>query len=268
MAKPVKPKDIKPKTSASGGEDGDTAASAGTEATGGGGMDLKFIITLVAIVLCTSLTSAASVYFLAPLVVVPAIEAKLPKGGAHGAEGQHGEGGEHGEDAAEAAEVHAPAIPMNLLLDDFTANLRADASTGEAPIIRVKMVLGIGVPDEENCHIEKHEAKEGEKKEGEGGGGHGGGGGGHGGGGHGGGAPPAAEGEDPCQKAFNEHMSPFIPAIRDIINGALMKRTATDLSTPEGQEVFKDEIKQQVGNIMGKKYKVQRVNFQDFIIQR
>jgi flagellar basal body-associated protein FliL len=48
-----------------------------------------------------------------------------------------------------------------------------------------------------------------------------------------------------------------------------MKRSASDLSTPEGQEAFKDEVKEQVDHVIGSnQYTVQRINFEDFIIQR
>jgi flagellar basal body-associated protein FliL len=40
------------------------------------------------------------------------------------------------------------------------------------------------------------------------------------------------------------------------------------LSTPEGVETLKDEIKEQINQVLSEEYKVIRVNFQDFIIQR
>jgi flagellar basal body-associated protein FliL len=47
-----------------------------------------------------------------------------------------------------------------------------------------------------------------------------------------------------------------------------MKRTASQLASAEGQEVLKDEIKEQLTQVMAPEYEVLRVNFQDFIIQR
>ena len=81
----------------------------------------------------------------------------------------------------------------------------------------------------------------------------------------------ASEGEGgppPCETLFKEHMGRFVPSIRDIINASLMKRTASQLASQEGQEALKDEIKEQISQIMAPEYEVLRVNFQDFIIQR
>jgi flagellar basal body-associated protein FliL len=219
MAKPIKPKDIKPKT------DGEApAASAGAAApSGGGGLDLKFIITIAVVLLSNIICSGAAVYFLAPMVLVPAISAQLPK-----AEGE----------AAKPKKVEGPKLGLNLELDEFTANLKLDPNKPGNQFIRVKMTLSVAVPKEEDCNLETKP----------------------GGGGEGGG--------NPCEKAFNGHMAPFVPTIRDIVNAALMRRTADDISTPEGQEALKDDIRTQINGILGEKYKILRVNFQDFVVQR
>lgn len=258
MAKPSKPKDIKPKA------DGDAAASGG--GGGGGGLDLKFIITLIVIMLCTTLTSGAAVYFLAPMVLMPAIEEQLKKvaaAPAHGEEGAEGEG---------EGDEHASKVGMNLELDDFTVNLKEDPSMQGTQYLRAKMSLNIGVPAEEDCYAE-HPA-EGEHAE----------------------AMPidlkdgkvigaaiavfdvdktllANEGAavDPkvaCIAEFKDHMGKYIPTIRDVINASLMKRSAGTLATLEGQEALKDEIKESINQFMDEKYKVIRVNFEDFIIQK
>ena len=266
MARPTKPKDIKPKAEGDvatlpvGGGDG--AAPSG----GGGGLDLKFIITLVVVVLSTTLTSAASVYFLAPMVVMPPLEKQLKeisKGAAHGAEGE----GEHGENA----EAHSNDPGMNLELDEFTVNLKDDPSVDGSQYLRAKMSLGVTVPAEENCYnlgehasaipaitpgrgkivgaaanIDQRRPVDRSQMASEG-------------------------GPDPktlCINEFKGNMAKFVPTIRDVVNAALMKRTAGALSTLEGQEALKDEIKESINQFMGEKYQVARVNFEDFIIQK
>jgi hypothetical protein len=79
----------------------------------------------------------------------------------------------------------------------------------------------------------------------------------------------AEEGGGPtCEQIFKNNMGKYVPTIRDVINASLMKRTASSLASLEGQESLKDEIKDQLNQIMGPDYSVLRVNFQDFIIQR
>ena len=177
---------------------------------------------------------------------------------------------------------------MRLDLDEFTVNLQADPNIRGNQFLRTKMTLNIGVPEEEYCDPTggaaggEHHAMvpsrsviasssisggqllgaaanvatiparyNGSKKE------------------HlvaNGGAAPA----DPykaCTDTFTKNMSPYGPTIRDIINQALMKRTAGTLGTIEGQELLKDDIKSQINSLIGPKYSVVRVNFSDFIIQ-
>jgi len=258
MAKPSKPKDIKPKA------DGDAAASGG--GGGGGGLDLKFIITLMVIMLCTTLTSGAAVYFLAPMVLMPAIEEQLKKvaaAPAHGEEGAEGEG-----------EHETSKVGMNLELDEFTVNLKEDPALPGTQYLRAKMSLNVGVPAEEDCYAEP---AEGEKhaevpailREGQvvgaavsissrdiddslianGGG-------------------AAVDPKVACIATFKDHMGKYIPTIRDVINASLMKRSAGTLATLEGQEALKDEIKESINQFMGEKYQIIRVNFEDFIIQK
>jgi flagellar basal body-associated protein FliL len=291
MARPTKPKDIKPK--AGEGEAEGKEASKG----GGGGLDIKFIVTIVAIFLCSTLASVASIYFVAPMVLVPAITAQLPKSGEEGKTPPGKEG--------EAPPEEHKSSGLNLELDEFTVNLKTDPDEGSSnQFLRAKMALTIKVPEEEDCNHPKEKAE---------------------------GIPPppsthkvlislknlspqsvslgnllaqntpqqdkrlhpqgkllgaaspipqpkeadrlianegAPAGPEACLAKFKTHMGQFIPAVRDIINTALMKRTATQLSNTEGTEALKDEIKDQVNQILGEEYKVIRVNFQDFIIQR
>jgi flagellar basal body-associated protein FliL len=258
-AAPLKPKDPKPLVEEEAQTNG---GSSNQSNTNGGGMDLKFIITLVVIVLSNVLCIGGAIYFLAPMVLVPAITAQLPKAEAGGEEGEAEEGeaggGEHGEAGATKG-PHHQSIGLTYPLEEFTVNLKTSTPNANT-FARLKLALNVGVPPAEDC-LAVHEAKgkEGEHKPAEGGGE---------GGGHGA-PPPAAPGEDPCMKAFSQKMAPFLPTIRDIVNSSLMKRQAAELSSPEGQEAFKDDVKEQVDHVIGsQKYSVQRINFEDFIIQR
>ncbi len=256
MARPTKPKDIKPKA------DGDAAPTAVPVPSGGGGggLDLKFLITIVVIVLATSLTSAASVYFLAPMVLGPQIDAISTSGG------------NHGEDGGEHAPAHR--MGMNLELDEFTVNLKSDPNIGGNQFLRARIALNI-YDTEENCFqaaehaslplmledggaivgaaaaidtraiVEDNEMLLAS-----------------------GGAAPAVDPFDACNERFNKNMAPYTPNIRDVINTALMKRTAGTLSTIEGQEALKDEISEEVNQYVGPRFEVLRVNFADFIIQK
>lgn len=276
MAKPTKPKDLKPKA------DGEGEASS---AKGGGGLDIKFIITILAVVICSIGGSVGAVYFIAPMVLVPAITAHLPKG--EGAPAEEAAGGEEKKESS---------VGMTLELDEFTVNLKSDPNVGGNQFVRAKIALSIGVPPAEECDHPKAQLAPGalgtpraiavvsqpshqcapEKTDvlaqsqpvnflssgtlagaaipvadrtllaegGEGGG-----------------------GEEACLKAFQAKMGKYVPSIRDVVNSSLMKRTAAEIATIEGQESLKDDIKGQVSQLLGEEYKVLRVNFQDFIIQ-
>jgi hypothetical protein len=177
---------------------------------------------------------------------------------------------------------------MRLDLDEFTVNLQADPNIRGNQFLRTKMTLNIGVPEEEYCDPTgggEHKAATATSRSVIAAG--------FVAGGQvlgaaanvttiparykaapsrkerliaNGGAAPA----DPykaCTDTFAKNMSPYGPTIRDIINQALMKRTAGTLGTIEGQELLKDDIKSQINSLIGPKYSVVRVNFSDFIIQ-
>lgn len=254
MARPTKPKDLKPKVE---GEIADASAAGGG---GGGGLDLKFIIMVVVILVATIGGSVGSAYLMTTMFVVPEI-GKIAKAAGAGA-GAQGEaaGGEGGADAA-STESTANEVGMNLELDEFTVNLKADPNADGTQYLRAKMALSIKVPEKENCYLEGKKAMlspdmvPGGKVMGA--------------------AAPvdrtmiAEEGGGPsCEQIFKNNMSKYVPTIRDVINAALMKRTANSLATLEGQESLKDEIKDQLSQILAPNYKVLRVNFQDFIIQK
>ncbi|MEB3244526.1 MAG: flagellar basal body-associated FliL family protein [Vampirovibrionales bacterium] len=248
MAQPIQPKPIKPKASAP--EAGNAAPNA-PKATDPTAEDdelsmVKLLILVVAIVVSSVLSAGAATYFLAPMVLVPAITesivAELPAG-----EGE--EGGEEGEEAP-----HASVVGMNLEFDEFTVNLKPDPTRRGNQYLRAKIAMSLKVPPEQDCtapaHGEGHEAAAAPAE-----------------GGHGGGAP-AADPMEACNKAFNSHMGRYVPSIRDIVNTALMSRSASTLGSGDGQEALKDEIKEEVTHLIaGDGYEVLRVNFSDFIIQ-
>jgi flagellar basal body-associated protein FliL len=253
MARPTKPKDLKPKV------EGEASAA---PAAGGGGLDLKFIILIVVAILAPILGSAGSTYLITTMVVMP----ELTKAAAAAKPGDGDGQSPTGPDGA-STETPANQVGMNLELDEFTVNLKADPSMEGTQYLRAKMALSIKVPEKENCYATEKAALapmpirvQGGKIVGA--------------------AAPVArtsvdrtmlaeEGGGPsCEQVFKNNMGKYVPTIRDVINAALMKRTATALATLEGQEALKDEIKDQLNQILAPNYEVLRVNFQDFIIQK
>lgn len=257
MARPTKPKDLKPKVEGEGA----APAAASAPAGGGGGLDLKFIVMVVVIVIATIGGSVGSSYLMTTLFVMPEIakSAKAAPAGEAGAEAEAGK--PTGPDGA-STETPASEVGMNLELDEFTVNLNPDPSMPGSQYLRAKMALSVKVPEKENCYAEEKKAEalpgsiDGGKILGA--------------------AAPvdrtmiAGEGESgpSCEDIFKHNMSKYVPTIRDVVNGSLMKRNASVLATLEGQEALKDEIKDQLNQIMAPDYQILRVNFQDFIIQR
>ncbi len=274
MARPTQAKDIKPD---------DIEADLAAEAGDGGGakasaLDLKFIITILAIFIAGIGGSVATTMFLAPMVLGPVIQEQVIA--ASGAD-PTAHGGEHGDEHGGGSHGGHPSQTIGMLLDleEFTVNLKNDPTLRGNQFLRTKLSLSIALPEEEYCDPT--------------GGGH------HANAGTPGGMyasapmgpsfvmaaiaspvlqaspnePVIASGgsaPDPfvvCTQTFGKHMSPYTPTMRDIINQALMKRTAGTLATIEGQEMLKDEIKTQVNSLLGGHYAVIRVNFSDFIIQ-
>lgn len=239
MAKPTKPNALKPKADDPAKGDGAAKGAAG----GGGGLNMQFILLLAAILLSSTIGPALAMYFLGPMVLVPAITAALPKGGEEG--GGHGE---HGDGEGEGK--HGPKVPkvgMSLALNEFTVNLKKDPAMRGSQFLKTKIDLSVIVPDEENCLI-KHDDHAAA-----------------GGGGHGEAAPAG----DPCMDAFNKKMSVYVPTIRDIINTALMERTANEVASLEGQEAMKDQVIADVNALIADDgYKIMRINLQEFIVKR
>jgi len=248
MARPTKPKDLKPKAEA---EITTTSAPAG----GGGGslgLDIKFIVTLVAIVVSTLVGSAGSAYFIVPLVLEDKLSQIKVTAAVDGGAGATDDDGEK--------------VGMNLELDEFTVNLKEDPNIGGNQYLRAKLSMNVGVPGEEDCYhlsaflptlpanivgaaapIATESVIVAQA--------------------HGGGSG-TADTLTVCLDNFKNNMAKYVPTMRDVINAALMKRTAGTLSTLEGQEALKDEIKEEINLFMEDKYEVLRINFEDFVIQR
>jgi flagellar basal body-associated protein FliL len=311
MARPTKPKELKPKAE---GEAGPAAAGGAPGGASGSALDIKFLILLAIMVLSSILGSAGSVYLMTSMFITPEIH-KLAK--ADGGEGEHGS-------EAHASEDTGNQVGMNLELDEFMVNLKPDPALGGSQYLRAKMALSIKAPDAENCYKPHAEAipsqfapvtlaagfpptltlplqgggdtltqipsiegtsflspppRRGRVRVG-----------GisplsgtlsnaglNGGTIAGAALPVDADllansggegGPPPCEGLFKASMGRYVPTIRDVVNASLMKRTASQLASQEGQETLKDEIKEQLSQIMAPNYEVLRVNFQDFIIQR
>jgi flagellar basal body-associated protein FliL len=232
MARPTKPKDLKPKTDSEGAPVPGGAAAAPS----GSGFDLKFIIALAVVALISIAGTAGSTYF---ITMQLADVTKKVASGAHGSE-------------AENPHESTQAIGMNLELDEFMVNLRPDPKLEGTQYLKAKIALSIRVPEAEDCYAKKHAMRfplpdgaivgaaapiEREMLASGGGGG------------------------VTCEQLFKDNMGKYVPTI-------LMKCTASTLASLEGQEALKDEIKGQLNQLMGPNYSVLRVNFQDFIIQR
>lgn len=248
MARPTKPKDLKPKV------EGESPAPAAPPAGGGGGLDLKFIIMVVVIILATIGGSVGSSYLMTTMFVMPEL-AKM----SHAPAGAPGEEG-HAPTGHDGASTEGNEVGMNLELDEFMVNLKPDPALQGSQYLRAKMALSVKVPEPENCYAAQPHASAIPYGDGRI---------------VGAAAPVDREtlasggGSAPsCEDVFKKNMSKYVPTVRDVINASLMKRNATLLATLEGQESLKDEIRDQLNTIMAPNYQVLRVNFQDFIIQR
>lgn len=69
------------------------------------------------------------------------------------------------------------------------------------------------------------------------------------------------------EENFHHEMGHYVPSIRDIVISTLTKKTAAELSTMQGKEQVKEEIKRQSEALLHGKHKVIRVNLENFIIQ-
>jgi flagellar protein FliL len=222
MARPTKSKDAKPKADAEGGSEEKQAT--------GSKIDMNLIIMAVIIILCSSVASAASVFFLAPMVIKPLVasHAAAGEGGEEGeelAEGEEGaaegEEGEHGE--GEEEHTVGPVID----LEEFTVNLK---DPGEEHYLRADLSISVTAEDP---NFEKL----------------------------------SGEAIHKWEEEFNHEMAHYVPAIRDIVISSLTSKTSTELASTTGKDQLKLQIKDSVNTLFAGKRKVIRVNFENFIIQ-
>lgn len=75
--------------------------------------------------------------------------------------------------------------------------------------------------------------------------------------------------EEPADanSALVAEMERYKPAIRDAVISVLSNKTSTELSTPTGKEIAKEEILEMVNNIFEGQRETLRVSFGQFIIQ-
>lgn len=193
------------------------------------GLDTKFIILIAVIALSTVLASVGGTYLISTQILLPSMLKQLSQGQEAPDEGGEEEGN--------------PENTINLNLNDFTVNLKNEPDMAGNQYLKTKISLVVTVHEEQNCNVTADEKKGEGGKEG---------------------------GKDivVCMEAFQSHMGKFTPAIRDIINSALMSRTSAQLASIEGQESLKDEIKENINGIIDAHHKIIRVNFEDFIVQR
>lgn len=265
MAKPLKPKNLKPQAKS---ESASVPAPTNTEPraqknkpnTVKGLTMIQTIILAVVMLISSIVGPALTLYFLGPTVLVPMIQQALPQSEEEGEEGEKNAEGKEGEQGKKEGhgEAKASGLGLNLPMEEFIVNLKTSQGTRGNQFLKAKMSLAIGVPAEEDCHAlgGEHGAEGEAKAEG---------------GGHGGGegAAAAADPVTACNEAFVKKMDAYTPTLRDIINTALMKRTATQISTLEGQEELKDELVQEMNAVLTNQgYTVQRINLQDFVLQR
>ncbi|MFM7389926.1 MAG: flagellar basal body-associated protein FliL [Vampirovibrionales bacterium] len=276
-AKPVKPKALKPKTTGNTKPSDDDAPLEAVEATpaskssktafdfsGDSLTMMQVIILAVVMLICSIVGPAAAFYFVGPMVMKPLVAQAPAEEGDEGeqAEAKNGHGDAstgHGEGSH--AKEGASQVGLTLKFDEFAVNLKKDPALRGNQYLSAKMSIAVAVPPEKDCltpliappeHGDKEHAAEG--------GGHG--------GGHGE-AAPAGSPIELCQKGFQESMTPFIPTLRDIVNTAFMKRTATQIASVDGQESLKDEITTEMNTVLNNgHYNVLRVNFENFVVQR
>lgn len=232
MARPTEAKDIKPKADEPEAEQGEKKSF--TMPAPNANL-VNLITTAVLIVLCTTASSAASMYFLAPLVLKPLLsQTAAPAPKVEGEEGEAAEGEGEEEAAAEdeggaeeGEEAHLPTVGPVVDLEEFTVNLK---DTKTPRYLRADVSLTVTAEDPA---FEKLEGEAMHKWE----------------------------------EGFHVQMGHYVPAIRDIVISSLTKRTAADLSSAQGKELFKEEVKKQVDGVFHGKRHVIRVNLENFIIQ-
>jgi flagellar basal body-associated protein FliL len=270
MAKPIKPKSSKPlakvEEEAPSEEAAPKASKKDVSSPLSKGLTMLQTIILAVVMLIASVVGpAATLYFLGPTLLVPMIQKAMPASAEEGeegeegkkTEGEHGKEGKEGEHGKEAPKT--PGLGMNLPMEEFIVSLKTSQASKSTQFLKAKMSLAIAVPEAEDCNAShgEEEGKEGKPEAKAEGGEHGG---------------EGKAAEDPavaCNEAFVKKMDAYVPTLRDIVNTALMKRNASQIATLEGQEDFKDELVSEMNAVLSNHgYTVQRINLQDFIIQR
>ena len=260
MAKPIKPKSSKPlaKIEDSPSSEEVTPKPTKKEASSqfSKGLTMFQTIILAVVMLIASVVGpAATLYFLGPTLLVPMIQKALPAPSEDGEAGESPEG-KDGETGKKAEAPKAPSMGLNLPMEEFIVSLKTSQASKSTQFLKAKMSLAIAVPEAEDCNAPPTEGEGKPEAKAEGG---------EGGEGKGTATDPATA----CNEAFVKKMDPYIPTLRDIVNTALMKRNAQQIATLEGQEDFKDELVSEMNAVLTNNgYTVQRINLQDFIIQR
>jgi flagellar basal body-associated protein FliL len=262
MAKPIKPKSSKPlakiEEQAPSEENAPKASKKDAPSPLSKGLTMFQTIILAVVMLIASIVGpAATLYFLGPTLLVPMIQKAMPAPAEEGEEGEKPEG-EEGKKPEGKEAPKTPGLGLNLPMEEFIVSLKTSQASKSTQFLKAKMSLAIAVPEGEDCYAPvEEEGKPDAKAEG---GEHGG----EGGEGKGATDPAAA-----CNEAFVKKMDAYVPTLRDIVNTALMKRNASQIATLEGQEDFKDELVSEMNAVLSNHgYTVQRINLQDFIIQR
>jgi flagellar protein FliL len=77
----------------------------------------------------------------------------------------------------------------------------------------------------------------------------------------------AAEERKKKQAEFDAILSPWLPAINDAVITLVSARSVADLSTAEGKQTMKADIKDQLNRLLGGEPQVENVLFTQFVMQ-
>ena len=262
MAKPIKPKSSKPlakiEEQTPFEENAPKASKKDAPSPVSKGLTMFQTIILAVVMLIASIVGpAATLYFLGPTLLVPMIQKAMPAPAEEGEEVEKPEG-EEGKKPEGKEAPKTPGLGLNLPMEEFIVSLKTSQASKSTQFLKAKMSLAIAVPEGEDCYapVEEEGKPEAKAEGGE-----------HG--GEGGEGKGATDPATACNEAFVKKMDVYVPTLRDIVNTALMKRNASQIATLEGQEDFKDELVSEMNAVLSNHgYTVQRINLQDFIIQR
>lgn len=227
MARPTKQKEMKGKPA----EGAEAPKEAGEKSASGNNMMANLVmplLTALVVGVVSSVISGAAVYFITPIVMAPIIEKQLAVAlGLEVPEEEAAAEGEEGAAEGEEGEAEEPTFGPVIDLDEFTVNL----SDADKPrYLRAELSITITANDENFGKLEGEAAHKWEEE-------------------------------------FHHEIAHFVPAIRDIVISSLTKHTAAELSTPEGKEAVKEEIKTKVDEAFHEEHQVISVNIENFIIQ-